>query len=181
MKLGIRTRIMTLMALLGVLASGLTGYYAYLSSHHLLAEAAEREMLTSARVIGRSFSTSIREVAKDAALLAELPVTRIVADLPDSSAQAATARDPHLGGDQAALADDDVVRDLHQVVDLCACSDYRIAKFRPVNAAVGANFDEVLDDDAAVVGDERVGALDERISEADGADRAVGLNDHMVT
>jgi len=93
MKLGIRTRIMTLMALLGVLASGLTGYYAYLSSHHLLAEAAEREMLTSARVIGRSFSTSIREVAKDAALLAELPVTRIVADLPDSSAQAATARD----------------------------------------------------------------------------------------
>ncbi|MGK2953136.1 MAG: diguanylate cyclase domain-containing protein [Thiobacillus sp.] len=93
MKLGIRTRIMTLMALLGVLASGLTGYYAYLSSHHLLAEAAEREMLTSARVIGRSFSNSIREVAKDAALLAELPVTRIVADLPDSAAQAATARD----------------------------------------------------------------------------------------
>jgi diguanylate cyclase (GGDEF)-like protein len=91
MKLGIRTRITVLMAALGMLASGLTGYYAYISSQSLLAEAAEREMLTSARVIGRSFSLNISEAAKDAAQLAALPATQSVADLPASSTQVSAA------------------------------------------------------------------------------------------
>jgi diguanylate cyclase (GGDEF)-like protein len=93
MKLGIRFRITMLMAALGVLASGLTGYYAYLSSQSLLAAAAQREMLTSARVIGRHFSLNIRDAAKDVALLANLPATQSVATLPAASAQAAAARD----------------------------------------------------------------------------------------
>ncbi len=88
MKLSIRTRITALMAALGMLASGLTGYYAYTSSQTLLGEATEREMLTSTRVIGRSFSLSIREAVKDVALLTELPATQAVADLPAASAQA---------------------------------------------------------------------------------------------
>lgn len=92
MKLGIRFRITLLMAALGVLASGLTGYYAYRSSQSLLAAAAEREMLTSARVIGRHFSLNLREAAKDADLLAQLPATQSVADLPDAS-DGATARE----------------------------------------------------------------------------------------
>jgi diguanylate cyclase (GGDEF)-like protein len=92
MKLGIRARIMVLMASLGILASGLTGYYSYLSSQALLAEAAEREMLTSARVLGRRLTLKIHEAAKDTALLAELPATQAVADSPDASTQAAAAR-----------------------------------------------------------------------------------------
>jgi diguanylate cyclase (GGDEF)-like protein len=91
MKLGIRTRITLLMATLGILASGLTGYYAYRSSQGLLAEAAEREMLTSTRVLGRRLTLNIGEAARDAALLAELPATLAVADLSDSSTHAATA------------------------------------------------------------------------------------------
>lgn len=93
MILGIRTRITALMTALAILATGLTGYYAYLSSQSLLAAAADREMLTSARVIGRSFALSIREAAKDAALLAELPDTQSVADLPDLSRNASAAND----------------------------------------------------------------------------------------
>jgi diguanylate cyclase (GGDEF)-like protein len=93
MKLGIRTRLTVLMAALGVLASGLTGYYAYLSSQSLLSEAAAREMLTSARVIGRNFSLNIHEAAKDVAFLTELPATQTLVDLPDASPQAAAARD----------------------------------------------------------------------------------------
>ena len=93
MKLGIRARITLLMAALGVLASGLTGYYSYLSSQALLAEAAEREMLTSARVLGRRLTLKIHEAAKDVALLTELPATRAVADSANASAQAAAARD----------------------------------------------------------------------------------------
>lgn len=92
MKLGIRTRITLLMAALGVLASGLTGYYAYRSSQSLLAEAAEREMLTSTRVLGRRLTLNIREAAKVATLLAELPATQAVADLPDVSSHAIAAR-----------------------------------------------------------------------------------------
>lgn len=93
MKLGIRARFTLLMAALGVLASGLTGYYAYSSSQTLLAEAAEREMLTSARVLGRRLTLHIHEAAKDAALLADLPSMRSVINLPDSSTQAAVAED----------------------------------------------------------------------------------------
>ena len=93
MKLGIRARITVLMAALGILASGLTGYYSYLSSQRLLSEAAEREMLTSARVLGRRLTLKIHEAAKDTALLAELPATQAVVDAPDASAQASAAQD----------------------------------------------------------------------------------------
>ncbi|ODV12833.1 MAG: hypothetical protein ABT22_05315 [Thiobacillus sp. SCN 64-317] len=91
MKLGIRTRITLLTAALGMLASGLTGYYAYRASQGLLAEAAEREMLTSARVLGRHLTLNIREAARDATLLSGLPATLAVADLREPSTHATVA------------------------------------------------------------------------------------------
>ncbi len=93
MKLGLRTRFTLLIATLGVLASGLTGYYAYSSSQTLLAEAAERDMLNSAHVLGRRLSLRILKAAQDVALLADLPSTRGVADLPASSPQTTIAED----------------------------------------------------------------------------------------
>ena len=51
--------------------------------------------------------------------------------------------------DDAMAADDDVVADLHEVVDLGALADHRVAAGAPVDGGVGADLDVVLDDDAA--------------------------------
>ena len=59
------------------------------------------------------------------------------------------AGQPDLAGDQAAAADADVVRDLHEVVDLGAFADDRVGHRAAIDGGVGADLDVVLDDDAA--------------------------------
>ena len=59
MKLGIVWRTGIAMALIGVLASGLTGYYAFTESRALLQSAAEQRLLTATRVLARQLSVGL--------------------------------------------------------------------------------------------------------------------------
>ena len=56
---------------------------------------------------------------------------------------------PDLGDDHAMAADDDVVADLHEIIDLRALADDRVAIGAAVDGRAGADLDVVLDDDAA--------------------------------
>ena len=58
-----------------------------------------------------------------------------------------------LAGHQAALADYHVMGNLNEVIDFRACADSRLAEFCPVNAAICAYLDIILDNDDAVVRD----------------------------
>ena len=58
------------------------------------------------------------------------------------------AGDADLGHDHAMAADHDVMGDLHEVIDLGALADHRIAAGAPVDRGVRADLHIVLDDDA---------------------------------
>lgn len=73
MHLGLRIKFGILLALFGILASGLTGYYFYKASRAMMVRVAEHDLQTSAQVLGRRFSIALREVASNVRLLAELP------------------------------------------------------------------------------------------------------------
>ncbi len=105
------------------------------------------------------------------------------ADLPTQNnavAELTTAGYTGLACYQAALADYDVMGNLNEVVNFCAGADSRLAEFCPVNAAIGAYLDKVLDNNNAVVRDEPMSAVNERIAKAGGADCGVGLNDNII-
>lgn len=70
MRIGIAPRLALVLAIFAVLASGLTGYYAYDTSRHLLVERAEKNLLTATQVLGQRFLVALDGAAKDARLLA---------------------------------------------------------------------------------------------------------------
>ncbi len=70
MRLG--TKLGILLAVFGILASGLTSYYSYRTSRVLLTKAAEHDLLTSTQVLVRRFSLALGEVASNARMLAAL-------------------------------------------------------------------------------------------------------------
>lgn len=73
MKYGIAFKLGCLLALFGILVTGLTGYYSYSSSRSMLLKAAERDLLTAAQVLGRNLSSSLENIARDTRLLAGAP------------------------------------------------------------------------------------------------------------
>ena len=73
MKVGIAFRFGLLLAMTGVFASGLTGYYAYNDSRDLLLRAAEERLLTATRALASQFLTGLENSALDAQLLAGDP------------------------------------------------------------------------------------------------------------
>ncbi len=73
MHLGLRIKFGLLLALFGILASGVTGYYFYQASRTMMVRVAEHDLRTSAQVLGRRFSIALREVSSNVRLLAELP------------------------------------------------------------------------------------------------------------
>ena len=77
-------------------------------------------------------------------------------------------------------ADDNVVADLHQIVDLRALADYGVAVCAPVDCHAGADLDIVLDDDATDLGHFEVPPRPEREPEAVLPDMRAGVNDHPV-
>jgi diguanylate cyclase (GGDEF)-like protein len=85
-RFGIAFKLGVILATFGVLASGLTGYYSYTASRNLLIKTAERDLLTSTQVVGRRLSVALGEVAKDARLLAGIPVTTQIAAMTDDPA-----------------------------------------------------------------------------------------------
>ncbi len=74
-KLGIGFKLGFLLAVFGILATSLTGYYFYSSSRNMLTRAAERDLLTATQVVGRNMKIIIDVIAEDAQLLAAIPMT----------------------------------------------------------------------------------------------------------
>lgn len=70
---GLGFKLGVLLAVFGILAAGLTGYYSYTTSRVMLAKSAEHDLMTSTQVLARRFSLALDEVASNARLLAALP------------------------------------------------------------------------------------------------------------
>ena len=77
-------------------------------------------------------------------------------------------------------ADDDVVGDLNQLVDLGSLADDRVAVGAAVDRRPGADLDVVLDDDAADLRHLEMAAGTEREAEAVLADMDAGVDDDAV-
>ena len=94
--------------------------------------------------------------------------------------QPRAARNADLPGDHAVPADDDVVRDLHKIVDLGALADDGVAGRAAVDRDVGADFHVVLNDDAADLRDFPMALRRRQIAEPVLADAGAGMDDHAV-
>lgn len=75
MKLGISWRLGVALALAGVVAAGLTGYYAYNASRQMLVSAAEQRLLMATRVLVRQLAVGLDNTARDVLLTAGHPGT----------------------------------------------------------------------------------------------------------
>jgi diguanylate cyclase (GGDEF)-like protein len=73
MKLGIAAKLGLLLATVGVLASGVTGFYAFQASRNLLVQSAKAELLTTTHVLARRITLSREEVSRNLQLLAGHP------------------------------------------------------------------------------------------------------------
>ncbi len=85
MNFSMRFKLASLLAVFGILISGLTGYYSYSSSRTMLLNAAERDLLTATQVLGRSLQASLASASQDVRLLASLPQTRQLSGQPAAS------------------------------------------------------------------------------------------------
>src|SRR6266545_3768989 len=95
-------------------------------------------------------------------------------------ADPAGAGNADLGDQDHVLADLAVMPDLHQVVDLRAPADHRVAERPPIDGAVGPDFHVSVDPQAAHLGDFAMGRAVERIAESVGAQHGSGVHDHAV-
>jgi diguanylate cyclase (GGDEF)-like protein len=85
MKLSIAQRFALVLAVVGILAAGLTGYYAHIASRDLLLRAAEDRLLTSTRVLMRQVATALQKGGQDVVLLGSHPHTLAALTLAASS------------------------------------------------------------------------------------------------
>ena len=86
---GLTFKLSVLLACIGVLASGATGYYAYHANRAMLVKEAGHSLLTSTELLGQRFSASIDDVGADALVLASLPSSSEVLATGDGSAASA--------------------------------------------------------------------------------------------
>ncbi|WP_144148527.1 sensor domain-containing diguanylate cyclase [Paraburkholderia sp. BCC1884] len=80
---GLTIKLSILLACIGVLASGATGYYAYRANRTMLVNEAGQSLLTSTELLGQRFSTSIDDVGADALVLASMPSSAFVVQTDD--------------------------------------------------------------------------------------------------
>jgi diguanylate cyclase (GGDEF)-like protein len=85
MRPGLTFKLSILLACIGVVASGATGFYAYHANRTMLVNEAEQNLLTSTELLGQRFSAAIDDVAADAQVLATLPSAAKVAQTDDGS------------------------------------------------------------------------------------------------
>jgi diguanylate cyclase (GGDEF)-like protein len=76
---GLTFKLSVLLACIGVLASGATGYYAYRANRTLLVKEAERSLMTSTELLAQRSSVAIEDIAADAQVLASLPSSAAIA------------------------------------------------------------------------------------------------------
>jgi diguanylate cyclase len=93
MRLNIAQRFALVLAAVGILAAGLTGYYAYHASRELLLRAAEERLLTSTRVLMRQVVMALQKGGQDALLLASHPRTLAALTMAASPERAAAEDD----------------------------------------------------------------------------------------
>lgn len=96
---------------------------------------------------------------------------------------ATESRGPADGGvcdDDAVARDLDVVPDLHVVVDFRAAADSSDAAAGAVDGGVCTDFDVILDDHRADLGNLAIRAAALQIAEAIAADRRIGVYDHAL-
>ncbi|MEL7937031.1 GGDEF domain-containing protein [Pseudomonas delhiensis] len=82
MRLGIIAKLSILLACIGILSSGVTGYYAYTANRQLLTNEAERNLLTSTQLLAQRFSSLLDDIGADALTLANMPSAPKVAAPP---------------------------------------------------------------------------------------------------
>ncbi|WP_295958507.1 diguanylate cyclase [Rhodoferax sp.] len=75
MRWGIVGKLVLLLAAVGFLAAGLTGFYAYQASRNLLVDSAKNKLLTSTQVLARRITQTREEVSRNLQVLAGLPIT----------------------------------------------------------------------------------------------------------
>ncbi|MCV2353013.1 GGDEF domain-containing protein [Paucibacter sp. B2R-40] len=73
MKYGIAFKLGVLLAVVGVVAAGLSGFYAYQASRDILLKSARQELLTSTRVLARRITLSREEISRNLQVLATHP------------------------------------------------------------------------------------------------------------
>ena len=79
MKFGIAVKLGILLAAVSILASGLTGFYAYQASRGLLVQSAKAELLTTTNVLARRITLSREEVSRNLRMLASHPAAAAAA------------------------------------------------------------------------------------------------------
>jgi len=82
---GLTFKLSVLLACIGVLASGATGYYAYHANRAMLVNEAGRSLLTSTELLGQRFSASIDDIGADVLVLASMPSTAEVTQTDDGA------------------------------------------------------------------------------------------------
>ena len=95
-------------------------------------------------------------------------------------ADGARSRDAGLGDQHRMATDDDVVADLHQIVDLRPLADHGVAVRAAVNRYAGADLDIILNDDAADLRHFEMPPRPKGESEAILSDMRAGMNNHPV-
>jgi diguanylate cyclase (GGDEF)-like protein len=85
MRPGLTFKLSLLLACIGVLASGATGYYAYRANRTMLVSEAGRNLLTSTELLGQRFSIAIDDMAADVLVLATMPSSALVAQSEDDA------------------------------------------------------------------------------------------------
>lgn len=75
MRLGLAARLSWVLALGSALIAGLTGLYLYRSSHDLLLQDAQQELLTSTKVVARRIALAQQDIQRDLLLLARHPAS----------------------------------------------------------------------------------------------------------
>ena len=85
MRPGLAFKLSLLLACIGVLASGATGYYAYRANRTMLVSQAGRNLLTSTELLGRRFSFAIDDMAADVLVLATMPSSALIAQSQDDA------------------------------------------------------------------------------------------------
>ncbi|MFZ2162390.1 MAG: diguanylate cyclase [Sideroxyarcus sp.] len=88
-RFGITFKLGILLAVFGVLSSGLTGYYTYTATRDILINASSQDLLQATQVMGRRFTILTNEAAKDALMYSRI---RSVHDVAGSGPAAIAAR-----------------------------------------------------------------------------------------
>ena len=79
------------------------------------------------------------------------------------------------------LADDDIVADLDQVIDLGPCADPGAAKTRPIYRSACANFNVGIDLHDACLADLAMATFVKLVTKSIGADHDSGVEDGAVS